>query len=86
MQDTETFNGWTNWDTWNANMWLNSDEDVYTAALFCAQNFPVDIFAEECKVYLVRVIDNINWVYSDDLDPENVNWVEIYDAFLVVGH
>lgn len=28
INDT-TFLGWTNWDTWNANLWLTSTQAVY---------------------------------------------------------
>ena len=25
----EGYQGWKNWDTWNANLWLNNDEAAY---------------------------------------------------------
>ena len=28
-----TFNGWTNWETWNASLWINTDEPMYRVAL-----------------------------------------------------
>ena len=31
MTDT-TFNGWTNWETWNASLWINNEEPMYRLA------------------------------------------------------
>ena len=28
-----TYNGWTNWETWNAYNWISSDEALYTVFL-----------------------------------------------------
>ena len=27
-----TFNGWTNWETWNASLWINNEEPMYRLA------------------------------------------------------
>ena len=31
MTDT-TYNGWTNWETWNASLWINNEEPMYRLA------------------------------------------------------
>jgi hypothetical protein len=28
-----SYNGWRNWETWNVNTWINSEEPLYRAAV-----------------------------------------------------
>jgi hypothetical protein len=30
--NTETYNGWTNYETWNVALWLQNDETMYNVA------------------------------------------------------
>jgi hypothetical protein len=66
----ETHNGWSNWDTWNSYNWITDDELMYRRA---TRSTDANHLYETMENYIVRV--------NDGIDIDNVNWVEIYDAF-----
>ena len=33
IPERESFNGWTNYETWNASLWINNDEPMYRLAV-----------------------------------------------------
>jgi hypothetical protein len=35
---TATYNGWTNYETWNVSLWLDNDQGTYSDALAMAQD------------------------------------------------
>ncbi len=36
MEDT-SYNGWTNYETWNASLWMGNDEFLYNTAKACVK-------------------------------------------------
>ena len=39
----QTYNGWTNWETWNFKLWIDNDESSYNAVLELAE----DVYGRE---------------------------------------
>lgn len=69
----EKYNGWTNWDTWNAHLWLSNDEYTYNVLRL---NSEPDGF-EELATGLIRDMGN-----RDGIDFGYVNWEEVRQAFV----
>ena len=38
--ETETYNGWTNYETWNVGLWFGSDEPTYRKLLSAIESDP----------------------------------------------
>lgn len=67
------YNGWTNWDTWNANLHITNDEMSYRIAKrINRQELPV--FFEDNFVHCNEFKD------YDGINLNNVNWNEIYEG------
>ncbi len=69
---TEKYDGWTNWDTWNANLRLSNDEVTYNSLLKCSD-------AKEVRLLFLKVFGG-GGNEHDGIDYGCVNWYEIYDA------
>jgi hypothetical protein len=69
--DNEKYNGWTNWDTWNSYNWITDDELMYRRA--CSSTDP-DHLQEIMEDYIKSV--------NDRIDIENVDWKDLYNAFI----
>jgi hypothetical protein len=65
----KNYNGWTNWDTWNANLWLTNDETVYKCCLMCQDKGGLSGIFEQ---FYGRDHDGINW--------DDINWGEIFES------
>ena len=77
--NTETYNGWSNWDTWNSYNWITDDELMHRRA--CCSTDP-DHLHETIVNYILRMNDEERLMCDKRIiDIDNVNWVEIYDAF-----
>lgn len=73
---SDEYNGWTNWDTWNCNLWLNNDEDYYKEARrICGRNN-----LNHAEVLLEKLAKGIIPA-NEGIDYSEVNWEEIYKAF-----
>ena len=73
----ESFNGYTNWDTWNASLWLANDEYAYHIMRdAAAQSLSMSEFADIGQ----DMIDEIG--NPDGIEFENVNWEEVRAGFV----
>lgn len=92
----ETYNGWSNYPTWNVNLWLSNDEGLYREALDIVARSRDWEEAEETPVRVLVADQLRDWV-RDDLAPDlgasfaadllgyaldSVDWFEIADAWL----
>ena len=57
IQDT-TYNGWSNYETWNVALWIGNDEGLYNIAQECGcyQEF-VDYISE----FMTQTPDGVEW-------------------------
>jgi hypothetical protein len=73
----ETYNGWTNWDTWNAKLWLDNEQWTAKEAYSCgAYLAPRGI--ERLKYLVLHCTQAVT---GDGVDMENVNWEEIFESY-----
>lgn len=74
MTSDETYNGWTNWDTWSANLWLSNTEGPYRRLRRMAHQPP-----SEWKRAALDELDAMG--NPDGIDYWKVNWQALYEAF-----
>lgn len=56
-------NGWSNWATWNAALWIQNDEGLYEAALqYQNEKFPYREFVTElAECGITETPDGVSW-------------------------
>lgn len=69
-----TYNGWTNWETWNANLWLNNESHTLQRAFKC------DSPEELETLFELLMCEDKNFCTEYDEFTEEINWKEIFDA------
>ena len=81
LQQNTTYNGWANYETWNASLWIQNDEFLYNTAKACvtyAENeTPWDKFVRSMTQgqigrYLVATGDDVRWD-NPEIDADEMN-------------
>lgn len=69
------YNGWTNWDTWAANLWLTNDEGTYHHA---QEIVNADMTYEARVLSMAYLLDGLG--NPDEVDYHEVDWSSIIQA------
>ena len=79
-----TYNGWTNYETWNAALWIGNDEFLYNTAKACVEfadgenpwlKFVRCMTDGQIGRHLVQTRDGVRW------DDEAINAEEMTEMF-----
>tara|TARA_Y100000004_G_C8731943_1_gene334676 strand:- start:120 stop:368 length:249 start_codon:yes stop_codon:yes gene_type:complete len=71
LSDT-TYNGWTNYETWNVSLWIGNDEGLYNLA---REHSSYQQFCEMIEEFMTETPDGVKWS-----DPA-INTVEMDEMF-----
>lgn len=75
----DKYEGWTNWDTWNAALWLHNDHIAYAILDLAINNVALsnEAKADELKFQYSQLQKRLNNFSTDGVNLEKVNWQEI---------
>ena len=81
------YNGWTNYETWNVNLWLNNDQGTYDFIVELAKQYADDapMLAQALESFVDELQPELEAsMFSDILNAamREVNWQEIADTLL----
>ena len=82
VEDFRKYNGWTNWATWNINVWL---DELRLTDLAREQNSP-EYLQDLCEHFINDFSDfweedRFGNKYLDEKQWNNINWVELFNTY-----
>ena len=76
---TDTYNGWTNYETWACNLWLTNDESIYHSALSVESSQDLQEWVEGLSD-LKQEDAMLTSMFNDIGSMWRVNWNEVFDG------
>ena len=73
-----TYNGWTNWETWQVLLWADNEESLYREVCkFVKWAEPLAGFDQKCNEFFRGMFPNGTPDMDGPQDMNKVNWQEI---------
>ena len=80
-----TYNGWSNWETWNLLLWANNDEFTYKEMRRFANSVSTLVQEQNQRRACIVFFNDIFPTGTPDMeagDMNNVDWGEVLEAVL----
>jgi len=75
-----TYNGWTNWETWNLLLWVTNEESLYKEATHFAHIYSsMMAFEKKCEDFFRRMFPEGTPDMKEE-EMQAVNWAEVAQA------
>jgi hypothetical protein len=73
-----TYNGWTNWETWQILLWADNEPYLNELVIeFCQENNGVENFDYRCQRFFLSMFPDGTPDMKDVTEMDDVNWKEI---------
>jgi hypothetical protein len=81
----KTYNGWSNYETWNAKLWLDNDQGTADEMNRMARHAEAGKLAQEIKAFVLECSPDLGAsMFADLLNAalSEVDWYEIAEAYI----
>jgi|ETNvirnome_6_100_1030635.scaffolds.fasta_scaffold123384_2 hypothetical protein len=82
--DDQTYNGWTNWETWNFKLWIDNDEELYNVINRSAITLfnKKELFIKALKFTANKIVGTKLCMDLKKDDIVDINFHEIAESYL----